>query len=282
MSKKKNIKKNMQKRKTLENKKKAMIKSETKIKKLAKAKAIKIGLLMALGLASVSLFPSCVKTVDCPEQAPHAHLYVDEQTGLSRYVVSEREYVRSKGQKLVRTEQKVHISEDEKEIMEYMNKNGLFAIGENKEELNNIMQADDYLEYEFGYYHEEMQPTMMYVYNSGTKSYDLVPGAVSVTVHDYAWTADKDITMYNGSKIDLTGNKRLVHNVYNGYKLVRDKNDRLRMEKGDTYDSLAEIPADNFIKIDDYTSEIRISDLQAIMDFERLQEEALELQTLGK
>ena len=163
-----------------------------------------------------------------------------------------------------------------------MNKNGLFAVSENKEELNNIMQADDYLEYEFGYYREELQPTMTYVYNSETKSYDLVPGVIPVTVYDYAWTADKDITMYNGSKIDLTGNKRLVHQVYNGYEVVRNKKGKLTMEKSDSYDSLAEIPAKyNFIKIDDYSSEVRITDRNAVMDFERAQEEALGLKSIG-
>ena len=267
MSKKKIIKKNMQKRKTLENKKKAMIKSETKIKKLAKAQAIKIGLLMALGFASVPLFPSCVKTVDCPDQAPHAHYYVNEETGMGRYVQSEKETYRG----LTRTEEKIHISEQDQKLLKVLDNHNLFSIAENYDAVQKLMDDEDYLEYEFSYTVMELMEDLVYVSDGkGGGSYQSTYRLAPVTYH--RWTTDAQLDYYQGAKVTYTGEKRIVQEVYHAYKVYSNEKGKIRVERSGDYHSLEEIPDGyNFINPKDYSKTVYEKDINKIADFEMAQ-----------
>ena len=266
MSEQSDKKKNLQKRTALENKKKAaMIKNKkTNVKKLTKAQVIKIGLLMSLGILAATLLPSCAKTVDCPDQAPHAHYYVNEETGMGRYVQSEKETYRG----LTRTEEKVHISEQDQKLLKCLDNNNLFSIGENQEAVQKLMDKEDYLEYEFSYTVMELMEDLVYVSDgNGGGSYQSTYRLEPVTYHH--WTTDADLDYYQGGKVNFTGNKRIVQEVYHAYKVYSNEKGKIRVERSGDYHSLEEIPDGyNFINPKDYSKTVYDKNLEHIATFE--------------
>jgi len=77
-------------------------------------------------------FAGCTKKIDCPINDEHVHIYIDEKSGISRYIDSEKVNIDN----YVRTSDYLPIDEKLKIISE----NKLCLIEENKDYLNTIFQ----------------------------------------------------------------------------------------------------------------------------------------------
>ena len=239
---------------------------EQKPKLFSKVNAYKAALVFTLGVGVMTLFPSCAKKAQCADETQHAHYYVDEETGLGRYIISEKVTYKSKGQKLARTEERATISDEDKEIINFMNKNGLFLIDYNKEDVAKIMDGKQWLEYAYTYTQTHTSVGVAIGSTSdGNTTFSPVVSSSKTTNTD--WTADPNLDE------DYTGQKRLVTPTYHAYKIERNKRGKLTLVVSDEYRSLEEMPADyRYFKIDDYKTENYDMSYAHIVDFERAQE----------
>ena len=232
-----------------------------------KINTFKIALYFTLGVGVMTLFPSCVKNVKCEDATTHAHLYVDEQTGLSKYIVSEKETYKSGGVKLTRTEDKITVNEQEQKIIDFMVKNGLYAVSGNKDELAKYLDGKQYIEYAFNYKSSQTSLGVGVVYSGGV---GVAPTATYSKSTLVGWTKDTSLTKYNGNDVAFTGQKRLVTPVYHAYKIVENKKGKLELVVSEGFKSLAEIPDGyKFIKIGDYKEETYDYNYYHIDNFEK-------------
>ena len=169
--------------------------------------------LMALAIAesiALSSISGCAKNVDCYINKPHAHLYINEDTGFKRYVKSEKETT-VKGE--VRTDEYV-ILDDE---MSVVVKNNLYKVKDNANILGPIM--DSYIDYRQAYTYDYRYGTYTgygYGYNYSENKYEYFYGLHNDWHYDWDWddispevyTTDKvrDVTyMFRFYKIDENG-----------------------------------------------------------------------------
>ena len=106
-------------------------------------------IMLGLSISGLTLFSGCQRTADCDIDETHAHYYVNDD-GLGRYIASEKVSVSG----LNRTEEYVITNKSDKELLEFLNKNGLFKISDNKDVINNIvLEHSDFKEYRYQYYY---------------------------------------------------------------------------------------------------------------------------------
>ncbi len=196
---------------------------------IKKRKASKTKQLLVSGIlaTSILLFSGCAKTVDCDILRDHAHLY-EMQNWYSRYIVSEKEIVNS----FKRTDEFIYVDLIDVQILEYINKHGLYEININKDTINNRVNGfTNFIEYE---YLDEW--------------YENVPRWVDDDVFyfpeyrsDLKWTT-------NPNEKNLTGNERIKYYVYHGIKLEMDNSGKIQQIKSEPYLSFDEIPEEyNYI-----------------------------------
>lgn len=202
-------------------------------------------------LTSVILFSGCAKDVDCDIVEPHAHNYINEKS-FDKYMISEKEY----HGRWDRTNDYVFVDDEMKELIKFENKEGLFRISHNKEKISNIINTHgDYKEYRYKY--TWMQPVShTRIINGRTQIYfTYIPHT------KYTWTSNK-------SEFGLTGEERVVHYVYYGYKIVKDENGKYKTVKSQCYDSFEEIPEEySYIKKDFY-KKVHLDNKDKEVDYE--------------
>lgn len=91
------------------------------------------------------------------------------------------------------------VNKEREKLLEFINRKDLYKIDDNKDVIDNIMSNNrEFLEYEYRYTYTTFIPTgksMIPIVNTG-----------------YGWTTDKNR--------NLTGDVRLFHYKYYGYKVV--------------------------------------------------------------
>ena len=82
-------------------------------------------------IASV-LTTSCAKDVECYVEGEHVHLYTNKDSGLCRYIDSEKEYIG----RFLRSDDYLNMTEE----LRLVSDNGLYLISDNKNYFNNIVE----------------------------------------------------------------------------------------------------------------------------------------------
>lgn len=194
--------------------------NEKKGKKILKN--IIIGGLIITNLLS---FSGCTKSVPCDIQDSHAHYYVSDEY-IGRYVVSEKSSVSG----LNRLDNYIYVNEEEKSLLEFINKKDLFKIDENRNAIDNITNNQiDYKEYRYSYYYLLPIPR---THTSGKHHYITYNYMPTI---GHSWTS-------NPNRDNLTGEERICHYVYYGYKITKNDKGNYELEKSEPVDSISELP----------------------------------------
>lgn len=162
----------------------------------------------------------------CDIEEEHAHLYIDPDTKIERYIDSElKDY-----EGLTRLDDYKVITPNEARELEFLNKYDLFKIEDNKEELLSKEKENQQnpVEYRYKYTETIHWSTPIKI----GKTWSVQQHSKEVT--RYSWTTDQ-------SK-NLTGETRNVEYKYYGYKVSQDEYKRYKLEESDLYDSIEEIP----------------------------------------
>lgn len=197
--------------------------------------------LAGLTITSLCLFSGCAKPIECDIQENHAHSYVSSDS-FDRYVVSEKEYI-GVFDKWFRTDDYVIVDKETESLLEFINKEGLFQISDNQQKIDNITSLqNDYTEYRYNY----------------TETTYIIIGdrRQPVITEKHSWTP-------NPSRTGLTGEERLVHHMYYGYKIITNEKGNFEIIKSDLVDNLHDLPEeynyikkDFFVKVDAYNKGI--------------------------
>lgn len=207
--------------------------------------------ILATGLiiANLVTFTGCAKTVDCDIEEDHAHYYVSEED-IGRYIVSEKSTVSG----LERTEEYVYVTPEEAELLKFMNKKDLYKIDENMDAIKDIEQSNkDYTEYRYMYIYLQPIPIPHPTGKSITISYSYMP------VPMYSWTTNQNR--------NLTGETRVCHHMYYGYRVYQDENGKYKMEKSELVDDISELPPEYQYISGDFTTVVN-SDTKEELDYE--------------
>ena len=185
-----------------------------------------------LTVANLLTFSGCEKTMPCDIDTLHAHYYVSDDD-LGRYIVSEKNSVSG----LKRTDKYVPISDKDKKLLDFENKNGLFKISDNQEVINNITNNQkDCTEYRYRYYY--LLPQTI-VGPNGQLTVLLIPHV------GHSWTTDTNKF--------LTGETRQCHHVYYGYKVIENEKGDFEVIRSEAVDSISDLPEGyDYVKQDFY------------------------------
>ncbi len=177
-----------------------------------------------------------LRTSDCDINGDHAHLYMDPDTKIERYIDSE--YYENNG--LIRLEDYKMISEEEAQELKFMNKYDLFRIDQNIEQLQLIEEMQkDQKEYRYNYKETVHWSTPIKM----GKGWSVIHH--SKDVDKYSWTTNKNE--------NLTGEERDVHYMYYAYKVVHDENGKTHLEQSELVNDLSELsPEYKYISRDFY------------------------------
>ena len=161
----------------------------------------------------------------CDVDGDHAHLYIDPESKIERYIDSE--YKQYHG--LVRTDDYIELSKEEAQELKFMNQNDLFRIDQNVEQLQMAEEKlQDQKEYRFSYTETIHWSTPIKM----GKGWSVIHHQKDVT--RYSWTNDKTK--------NLTGEERDVHYMYYAYKVTQDENGNYSMEKSELVNDFSELP----------------------------------------
>ncbi len=208
--------------------------------------------ILAAGLIIFNLvtFTGCAKTVDCDIEDDHAHYYVSQEEDIGRYVVSEKYSISG----LDRTDEFIYVTPDEAELLEFMNKKDLYRIDENIDAIKEIEQGNkDFLEYRYKYIYLQPIPIAHPVGKTITISYSYIP------VPMYSWTTN--------TNRNLTGETRVCHHMYYGYRVYQDEKGKYRMEKSELVDDISELPPEYQYISGDFTKIVN-PDTKDELDYE--------------
>lgn len=220
-------------------------------------KNIIIGGLIITNLLS---FSGCAKNVPCDVQGNHAHYYVNDDY-IGRYIVSEKSSLSG----LNRLDNYIYVNEEEESLLEFINKKDLFKIDDNKNAIDNITDNQtDYKEYRYSYYY--LIPIPITHSNGKTTyiTYNYIP------MIGHSWTN-------NPNRGNLTGEERVCHYVYYGYKVIKNDKGVYELEKSEPVDSIAELPEGyNYIK-EKFYDVVNLYNRDEILDYEDGPEEEKEI-----
>lgn len=168
-------------------------------------------------LLSQLLVPGCGKKNKCDVKDNHAHFYISEEY-FDKYIVSEDltyyDY-------WTRTNDYVVIDKVTEELIEYENENNLYRISLNKDKLDKITNnLVDHYQYRYEY--KKTVP-------------DFTGEDISLKQEKmFSWTANPD------DKI-ITGETRIAHFMYIGYKIERDNNGDYQIIRSNPMESIDEL-----------------------------------------
>lgn len=213
-------------------------------------KKFKNFIIAGLVFSNLVTFSGCAKNVPCDISDSHAHYYVNDDY-LGRYIVSEKSSLSG----LNRTDNYVEVRQEDAELLEFINKNDLFRISDNENAIENITNSHvDYIEYRYEYHYLIQQPIVV---NNG-KSIYTIPHSIPMT--GYSWTTD--------TTKDLTGEERMCHYVYYGYKVVKNRNGVYEIIKSEPVNDLSELPEGyDYIK-EKFYDIVNLYDKNKVLDYE--------------
>jgi hypothetical protein len=187
--------------------------------KLFSLKGAALVLITATAITSTT---ACAKEVDRSIAEAHAHLY-QNKAGYIRYI--DEEYTKYKGYE--RKDDYILINGQE-ELYEVMKEHNLMRIDDNLELIQKQQEENkDYFEYRYKYTY--MNGIPQFRTNGKTTSVYYVYYPVT----RYSWTTDE-----NHSR--LTGEMRLCHYTYTGYKIV-EENGKLVVKSSQPVDDITSI-----------------------------------------
>lgn len=217
---------------------------------IRKGKKVKGIIVAGLIASNVLTFSGCAKTVPCDISGNHAHYYVNDDY-LGRYIVSEK----SKVSGLTRTDAYIPVTQEDEELLKFLNKKGLYRIDDNKTILDDIAASqNDYLEYRYSYYY--LMPIPI-THTNGKQTYTTF---TYVPMTGYSWTTDQ-------SK-NLTGQERLCHYVYYGYKVVKNEKGIYEIIQSDPVDNLEDLPEGYDYVKEKFYDVVNYYDRNQILDYE--------------
>ena len=160
-----------------------------------------------LAIATALTFSACGKESECEITTNHAHQYVNK-AGYVKYI--DKEYLNYGGYNW--TENYIDLTQNEVYMRNLENKHGLLRINENLDTILTIQDNnEDYMEYRYAYTYLIPIPHATRIGNSTMTYITYIPTT------KYSWTSDE-----NHSR--LTGENRLCHYMYQGYKIeINDK-----------------------------------------------------------
>jgi len=227
-----------------------------KTKEKLKIRNIVLGSLI---VSSIFLFSGCAKNVECDIETPHAHRYVSEKY-LDKYVISEKEHIGSWG----RLDDYIIVSKEQAELIDFLNNEDLYEIEGNREEINNIVSTqEDYIEYRYAYTYNMPIPH----YRKVGKVTNIYHTYVPIT--RYSWTADP-----NHSR--LTGEQRVVHHVYQGYKIIINEKGQYEAIESNYVENLEDLPSEYKYISSEFYKKVYADDKEREIDYEDGQEELVE------
>ncbi len=203
-----------------------------------------ISLVLSLNMLTLA---GCAKKVDCEIEPKHVHEYTTE-TGITRYIDSEREYVGGLFDTLryYRSDNYIELNEDNEELYEFISRHGLVNVLDNKSTIENVYNTTyDYMVYRYKY-------TQIVTYTTSD-------GKGHTSVHTrpetrYSWTEDPN---HSG----LTGEYDVVTHVFYGYNIVVDKNGKYKLQKSGPVQGLDKLIKMGYTYIgEDICEEIRLSE----------------------
>lgn len=202
-------------------------------------------------LSMVLLFSGCAKTVDCDIPTTHAHVYVNEE-GFRKNMVSEKE----SNWGFDRTEDYFEVTKEESELLKFMNKKGLMDITQNKEAIEKQMkQNKDYTEYRYSYTYLQPIPHTRRIGKTTSIYYTYIP------LTRYSWTS-------NPNHSRLTGETRVVHYMYYGYKIVTTDKGKLKVIESELVDNINDLPSDYLYIKKDFTKKVYANKKNLEVDYE--------------
>lgn len=209
-------------------------------------KKIKNIVLAGLIIANLFTFSGCANNVPCDISGDHAHYYVNDEY-FGRYIVSEKSSISG----LNRTDNYIPVSKEDAELLEFINKKGLFRIDYNQQAISNITDShQDFIEYRYSYYYLMPIPV---VYGTEIR-FNNMP------MIGYSWTTD--------TSKNLTGEERVCHYAYYGYKIIRNEKGTYELVKSDYVDNLSELPDGyDYIK-EKFYDVVNLRDKNEILDYE--------------
>lgn len=212
---------------------------------------LKNSIIAGLIVLNLIMFSGCSKTIPCDVKESHAHYYVNEDY-LGRYIFSEKSTVSG----MDRSNNYIAVNQNDIELLKFINKKDLFRIDQNKKSIKEITSKhSDYKEYRYKYFY--MMPMPRTHYNGKTTSitYYYIP------MTGYSWTS-------NPNESRLTGEERICHYVYYGYKIIRNEKGKYEIEKSEPVDSLDLLPEGyDYIK-EKFYDVVNLKDRDQVLDFE--------------
>jgi len=202
-------------------------------------------------VASIFLFGGCAKNVDCDIKGLHAHNYVNEES-FDKYMISEKEH----NGKWVRTNSYVEVSHDMKELIDFENKEKLFRISHNKDKIKEIVDSqEDYIEYRYRYTY--LLPIAHSMYNGKTTTvyYTYIPQT------GYSWTD-------NPAGYNLTGEQRVVHHVYYGYKVAKNSRGKYEAIRSELVDNIEDLDGEFIYIKEKFYKKVNPNDKTIEFDYE--------------
>lgn len=222
----------------------SLIKTKDKIK----LRNIVLGTLV---VSSLFLFSGCAKNVDCNIEVPHAHRYVSEKY-LDKYLVSEKEYVGSWG----RLDDYVFVTKEQENLLDFINDKDLYIIENNKEEIKNMVSShEDYIEYRYSYTYMMPIPHHRKIGKISTVSYTHVPQI------RHSWTSDPNHS-------NLTGEQRVVHHMYQGYKIVTNEKGKYEIVASDFVENIEDLPDEYKYISSDFCKKVYLNNKNLEVDYE--------------
>lgn len=165
----------------------------------------------------------CGKKAECDIEGSHAHKYTNEE-GYIRYI--NKEYLEYDGYQ--RDEEYINI-EGEEDLYKFIDQHSLMRIDDNLDIIiAKMAENEDFIEYRYSYPYDEPIP-----------HYSIINGITYTfysynTTTYYSWT--KDVNQEN-----LTGEQRMCHYVYTGYKIAIDDNGKYVLIPSEEVDDIREI-----------------------------------------
>ncbi len=179
--------------------------------------------LFAIGGAALVLMTmtGCTKKAECHVPVYHAHKYVNTD-GYTRYFDSE--YVSHKGYD--RLEDYMELTKEDKDLVNYMEKNDLMRIDNNEEQIRNAMEKNQpYTEYRYAYTYLVPIPHFIHTGKSTSVFFTFIPAT------HYSWTANPEHSR-------LTGETRECYYDYTSYKIQKDENGRYTLVESPEHEDI--------------------------------------------
>lgn len=219
-------------------------------------------IIAGLVVMNLFVFSGCAKTVPCDITGTHAHYYVNDDY-MGRYILSEKSTVSG----LNRSNNYIAVNEDDVELLKFINKKDLFRIDENKNAIEEITaKQTDYKEYRYKYFYLMAMPITHYNGKTTSVRFNYIP------MTGYSWTTDSD-------KSRLTGEERICHYVYYGYKIAKNDKGKYQLEKSEPVDDIKDLPEGyDYIK-EKFYDVVNLKNKDEILDYEDGPEEEKQIIT---